>query len=312
MSGAAVRWSLAAVALVAVAGGVAAVVSCSKGPAAPKRYEVNLVGDPADEPWNKTLYVTFENDGKLTPPSGVIFDPDAPFTYVEHTPGSGYMFLSEVDPTPAIRSLLWMVNAKGTLDDRDVINVPLPKRTALRIEGNPAEPEDALTIASLDSGARLCAVRNETAGMQWGIWDAQPAADRVKALGHKADEWRGTRDTAPPRPWVWRESKAGTFAIGVRSGNRQWLVQRIALKAGETVTIDATHQPPGGATITCEDARAELILAGDLPLPPLRTSDVTFRAVWTNVPPGTHTLRYPDGRSVPVECADAADLKFGK
>lgn len=309
---ASLRWSLAAVAIVAAAGTFAAITACSKPAAAPKRYQVNLVGDPADEPWNKTLYVTFENDGVFSTPQGVIFDPEAPFTYVEHAPGSGYIFLSELDPTPAIRNLLWMVSAKGRLDDREILNVPLPKRAALRIEGNPSEPEDALTIASLDSGARLCAVRNETGGLQWGVWDARPGADRVKALGIKAHEWRGSRDTAPPRPWVWRESKAGTFTIGVRSGNRQWLVQRVELKAGETTTIDATHQPPGGATVTCEDARAELVLAGDLVLPPLRTSDVTFRAVWTNVPTGKHTLRYPDGRSIPVECADAADLKFGK
>ena len=301
--------AVAAAFLVAVLGGCD---GCSPGgggsvpvgppgpPAAPRVYLFGFAGDPADLPWNRAVYVYRTTGGKLSERTTVTWFEDDEQVRVAGRLGTQWVAHAEDDPSPAIRSLLWDVNASGTYGTDERITIELPRRTRLRLTGDETSDPgaDTLTVADEATGARLAAVRDATRGLRFGVWD--------QSAGPDAEDWRVSQEIAPPRPWVFADLRpGGAFAVAARSFGRCWVARRVTMDAGAEVVLDVAAQPAGGATVVCENPRAELLLNGDIPVPPIRIMKDFYRARWPGVPQGEHAVRYPDGTIVKV-VVDAA------
>jgi hypothetical protein len=311
-----------AVAASAIAAGAVAGCSCGGEPDAPhvvpptvpaaaaataRTYTFRWSGADADLPWNRTLWIWTEakqKDGTPAPPLGAIYfeggDNDIP---IEGVPGTTWRAHSEQSPNRAIDRVLWTAQHAGTFGDETSIELALPPRAYLRLTGDEStDPgEDTLSVVDEEGGARLVAVRNHLQALRFAIWDASKPPGK--------EDWRVATAAAPPRPWTWNELRPGVpFTIAAKCEGKQWLVRRVVLRAGEPTVFDVAAQPAGGGTLICEDPAAELLLHGDLPIAPVRVVQDFYRASWTNVPPGRHAIRHPDGSVVPVDVTEGGEV----
>lgn len=263
-----------------------------------RTYLLRLAGDPAWVPWNRTLFLTTAANPRPDVPVGCIFFEDEPGVRVRGGVGEPWRLRSETDVTAAVGRMLWMTDVSGVFGDEETIDVPLAPRADVVLTGAESEgaTDDVLTCVDEASGARLAAVRNSAKGLRFAAWDAA--------------SWRLYSMQAPPRPWVWDESRPGTYVLAARTAGRQWLARRAELRPGESVVLDVAAQPPGGGEVLCEAPGADLLLGGALPVPCLRLTEDTLRSRWEGVPPGRHAVRYPGGEVVPVDVADGAAVRL--
>ena len=105
--------------------------------------------------------------------------------------------------------------------------------------------------------------------------------------------------------------REGTRVFYHRAFGHRSVEPELTQMSEETI-FDVAAQPAGGGTVVCEDGAAELLLGGDLPIPPVRLVADFFRARWTNVPPGKHAVRYPGGRVADVVVEDGGEVVLPK
>lgn len=315
------RFAALALATVAVAAATVAVTgSCDRTPGgstsdpAPgtqkgplRDYSFRWTGDESDLPWNRAVFISTTELGRLQPPIPVTFFEDTPQVKIAGRAGEEWYALTEASPSPAMERLLWMMKRRGTFGEKDVIDLPMPKRASVRLTGEEGTTpgDDTMSVVHEESGARLVAVRGGIRGLHFAIWDpSQPAGK---------DDWRIADHRAPMRPWVFNELKPGaTFVIAAKCDGRQWIVRRATLTAGAEIVFDVAAQPEGGGTVVCDDGGAELLIGGDLPIAPLRLVSEYFRARWTNVPPGKHAVRYRSGKVVEIVVEDGGEVVLPK
>jgi hypothetical protein len=272
--------------------------------AQPRRYTFRYEGDDADLPWNRTLWLTLEKRGRPQPVLAAIFVPgegtDVP---VEGVPGTRWAADSEASPNRAIRRAMWTTHGEGVFGDETTIVLPIPPRALVRMSGDEQSEagEDFLTVVDEEGGARLVASRRPVQALRLAVWDAsQPEAKQ---------DWRSWTTLAPARPWICNEVRPGVpLVLAAQVAGRQWVAQRVQLKAGEILDIDTAGAPKGGGTVICDDGGAELLLRGNLPVPPLRLSVDSYRVLWRNVPPGRHAIRRTGGATETIEVADGTEL----
>lgn len=294
---------LAGLAATAAALAAATCGGCDGRPAAtpsapPRDYVFRWSGDAADLPWNRTLYLLRTVDGRPQMPVGLYFFEGEEEARISASPGERWWVHSEERPTPAVAKLLWTCRAEGAFGDEPTITVAIPPRATLELTGDEAanSGDDELAVAHEASGARLAAQRMRHRGLRWSCWD--------NAAAPGSEEWRFSEQLAPPSPWRFRELRPGAaLVVAGRRVGRQWVARRVEFRAGETVVLDVAGQPEGGATVIAEEPRTEILLGGDLPLPPLRLTQDFYRAVWEGVPPGEHVARWPDGATSRFQAA---------
>jgi hypothetical protein len=292
--------------------GFAVLASC--GPSEPvpraqrsREYVFTWSGDPADLPWNRSLFLLRIEGGKPQPPIGLHFFEGEDEARVEGVPGEKWFVHSEQYPTPQVARLLWTCRAEGVFGEETKIVVPLPRRATLQLTGDEGENagDDEIGVTDRASGARLVAERTRHRGMRMALWDAAAAPDK--------DGWAFGDQLAPPSPWSFRELRpGGRFAVAARRRGRQWLLRDVDLVAGESVVLDVVAQPEGGGTVVADEPRTELLLGGEHPLPPLRLTEDFLRASWEGVPPGRHVARWPGGQTREFEVADGARVVLPK
>ena len=197
--------------------------------------------------------------------------------------------------------MLWMIDARGVLgggNGQTVVQAPPRVRLGFLAPAGSGGP-DSITLYHEETGTCATAYRDPRQALFLAIWDA--------------DGGNAYRNIAPPRPWQVDDFAPGTYVVGAHLTGRQWLARRVTLVAGETTELDAGGQPEGGATVICEDGDALLLLGGELAVPaPRITTTLQFRSVWRGVPPGTHVMRYPDGREVEVVAREGEESRLGK
>jgi hypothetical protein len=273
--------------------------------AAPRTYTFRYDGAESDLPWNRTLWLTLEKDGKAQPPiAAIFFEGEENAVRVQGVPGTKWRADSEAATSRAILRTMWSAGAQGVFGEETTIAVFLPRRAYVRLTGDETtEPgEDLFTVADEEGGGRLVASRRPLQALRLAVWDAsQPAAKQ---------DWRTWTTIAPPRPWVFNEVRpAARLVVAAKNAGRQWIAQRVELKPGEELVLDTAGAPPGGGTVVSDDPAAELLLGGDLPIPAVRLVEDFYRAVWTNVPPGKHEVRRAGGKRVEIEVADGAEVR---
>lgn len=306
-------------ALVAALAGLAAVAavaaSCREEagkPAAGERptdaarrvYTLRWGATENELPWNRTVYVNVTEPGTPWEFQTVVFFPGTVESTIGGKPGCRWTASTELAPNHAMERMLWMVKAEGTFGDAGEVVLPVGRRPEVVVSGDEGSVPgpDWLTFTDEDGGGRLVAMRDANRGVRVALWDVKDAAAR--------DDWRSWDHTAPMRPWAFGEVRAGRFAVAARCAGRQWVAFRTDLVDGEQIPVDVTKQPPGGATVLCENPKAELLLGDDVPVPPLRLTQDHVRSRWEGVPPGRHSMRYPDGTRRTFEARDGAEVRL--
>jgi len=268
--------------------------------AQPTPHYFRLLGS---RPWNDTVYAAVGDEiDSGRPYKGAILEESGMFV-VFGPEGAPYHVRSEVNPKASEERMLWMVEARGTLGSGSrsgAVEVTAPPRAivTLRAPAGTAGP-DAVTF--LDESTKTCATayRDPQHAMFLAIWDARGG--------------NAYRNVAPPRPWRIPDIKPGTYVIGAHTAGHHWTARRVTIGPDAPLEIDAGAAPEGGGTVVVENDQALLLLDGDLAIPaPRITTTLAYRSVWKNVPPGTHGVRYPDGRELPVDVKEGETTKLGR
>jgi hypothetical protein len=263
-------------------------------------------------PWNKTVYYAIDDAiDAAAPYVGAIVGDNRVF--VLSAPAEARFHIrSERLSTEAERRMLWMVDSRGTLGDgvsdtnipiaeiEEIRDVTAPERAVVTLtapagSGGP----DALTFYDEETGTCATAYRDPRHAYFLAVWDADTA--------------NAYRNVAPPRPWKLEDIAPGTYVVGAVTAGRQWTARRVEIGPRKPLEIDAGAAPAGGGTVVCEDSRALLLLNGELAIPaPRITAALAYRSTWKNVPPGSHKVRYPDGREVDVDVVEGETTKIGR
>ncbi|MCG3135029.1 MAG: hypothetical protein HMLKMBBP_02524 [Planctomycetes bacterium] len=252
--------------------------------AAARDYTFVLTGPDEDLPWNRTLYLGTTEGGNPVPYRGLVFIEREMKWSGE--PGSPWHAVSEPKPTPAIRRMFWLTEARGTFGDETRIEIPLARRTGVRPTGN---GEVTLTFADPKGSSRFTVVRSSSAGQRWAVWDRGDPSS-----------WRGDKMVISEMPFAWREIAPGTWHVCARQEGLQWTWMELELRPGHVEDIEVELRPFGGGTVLTEDADDELVMDG-ITLPSHRNSDLTLRARWDGVPPGRQRLRRRDGTVTEID-----------
>ncbi len=262
----------------------------------PRLYDIALRGP---RPWNDTLYAAAGEFDEAEALSGRIIDTWGRFT-LEGRPGETYLVRSEPQPSAAERKMLWQIHAEGVLGELEAFEIQSPERAVVRVVAPKTSPgPDQLSVVREDTGTASTVIRDEAVSLFLCVFDK--------------DDSRNWRDVCPPRPFVWNQWLPGKCVLAGRTEGRQWIARRVDLNPGADVELNVGAQPRGGGTVICETAGALLLLRSDLPIaaPRINTKQ-HYRARWDGVPPGKHTVRYPDGHVAPVSVVNDAVVSLPK
>jgi len=255
-----------------------------------------------------TLYYAVGKDVDSSHPyTGTIID-DFSVLLIEGRPGDAYHVQNEPSLTPAEKRMRWTVDARGTLGDAEsaesaesgTIVVTARARIHVLAPGGKGGP-DFVTFYEEKTNSSACAVRDPARGLITAAWNTQ------------SGNGNAFRETAPARPWTLEEFAPGPCIVAARTEGHQWMAVRADIGPGTELDLDVGRQPPGGATVICEDRGALLLLAGEFAIPaPRVTTELQYRSKWDGVPPGKHKMRYPDGRVVDVIAKDGETVRLDK
>jgi hypothetical protein len=260
-----------------------------------RAYSVRMVGPREDWPWNSTLFLDAASRPAEAGPLPMVFFDDEPEFKVTAREGDAWRIRSELTPTPAMERIFWRVDQRGTFGAGREIDVRLPPRARVVVTGEETTSgTDHLTFVDESSSARLVVARDPGRGLRYAVFDERSWLDHVFQ--------------APPRPWSWNETRPGKFAVAARVAGRQWVAVRAELRDGEELVLDAFGRPEGGGTVVSEDPTAEILLDGDVPIPPLRLAQEHYRSRWEGVPPGRHALRYGKDDVVPFTVEEGREV----
>lgn len=263
----------------------------------PRLYEFTLEGPPEDLPFNDMLFLRVSRRNAWGAWEGGAIGEDGRFT-LEGGFNERYHVRSEADPSDAERALFWMFDFQGRLPEETLeVTVPLPPRTTVRVPVPPVQSSYAELSFVLEEEGYVGTVLND------------PTTGLFEALWERGEDGISYKRLAKPAPFEFRGFAPGRYALAVRVKDRQWWTGRVTLEPGGTLDVPAHEQPTGGGRVVVEDAHSLLHLHGEFPVAAARRrADLRYRDTWSGVPPGTHELRWPDGRSVTVEVADGEEI----
>lgn len=267
----------------------------------PVRVDFTVGGDEADWPFYPKFFISHRRPGgdwgAWTARS---FDETGHFE-LELPAGCDVHILSEARPSPAMRSVFWMLDRKLVHPDHDgAATLELPPRTRVRLEAG-AAPSGVDVVTLFDAATGTSA---------WALNDPSKALYTGFARGADTDTFQRRAEN---RPFTTGEFKPRRYVLGARVNGRQWLARRVELAPGGVLELDCGAQPAGGGRVICENGEALLLIGGELPVPmPYRRSDFRLRCVWDGVPPGRHAVRYPSGIDVPIDVVDGGTIDLPK